>query len=135
MNHFHIVPFEEVRLANFIKIDHSPISDIYLSVSEISLECKPNEILGLKLGFWTAYAPYGVVYTTRRTINIPAPYLFTASGTIPEILNELIKDLPDETTLYLFGYQDKIVELPENCPEPSTVNGAYPKLIAVIIKT
>lgn len=131
----HVVPLDDVVLDGFIKIDHSPFSDIYLALSEITLECKPSEILGLKLGFWMDYSSYGVSYTTRRIMDIPRPWLFTAESTMLEILHQLIKELPDGTTLYLFGYQHEAVRLPRKCPKPPIFEGGYPKLITVIVKT
>lgn len=135
MNHSHTIPYDKIALDGFAKVDHSPVSDIYLALSELSIECKPNEILGLKLAFWTAYSPYGVVYTTRRNMEPPESYLFTMNGELPQVLHQLLKELPDGTNLYLFGYQDQLTGLPSGCPEPKEVEGLHPKLIAVIVKT
>jgi hypothetical protein len=135
MNHSHIVPCDNVALEGFVKVDHSPVSDVYLALSELSLECKPHEILGLKLSFWTTYAPYGAVYTTRQNTSPPKPFLFTTSGYLLQVLHSLLKELPNGTNLYLFGYQDRPTELPKGCPKPKKVDGLYPKLIAVVFKT
>jgi hypothetical protein len=135
MNHSHTVPYDNVALKGFVKVDHSPISDVYLALSELSLQCKPHEILGLKLAFLESYASYGVVYTTRRSVPHPRPYLFTTSGDLLQAIHLCLKELPDGANFYLFGYQDQSVELPKGCPEPKEFEGLYPKLIAVAVKT
>lgn len=135
MIHSHTVPFDNVLLEGFARVDYSPVSDVYLALSELSLKCKPHEILGLKLSFWSAYAIYGVLYTTRRNIDPPIPYLFTANGDLLQVLDPLIRELPDGTNLYLFGYQDHSAVLPKGCPKPQKYEGFHPKLIAVVFKT
>ncbi len=141
MLHSHTVPFDNVTLAGFARIDHSPISEIFLALSEISLECKRWEILGLKLAFPTAYVMYGVTYTTwRPQVTVQFPWTFQVIGTLPEILHRLFKDLSDGTNLYLFGYKEVSIlntPLPKNCPTPpeAPFPGTVPKLLAVIRKT
>lgn len=128
------VPYDDVKLKGFVKIDYSPTSDVYISLSEFALVCKPDSILSLKLGFSIGYAMYCACFTSRRS-NTPRHFTFPLGETILEMLNRLIRgELPDGATLYLFGYQEEAVTLPKHCPKPEKVEGQHPKLIAVVVK-
>lgn len=113
MSHSHVVPFDEVKLESFVKVDHSPVSDVYLALSELRLECKPHASLEFSVSFWRAYASYGVAYRARRNIKPPESFSFMTGGELPQILRQLMKELPHEINLYLFGYQEQPTELPK----------------------
>ena len=135
----HVLPIDDVVLKGFVRIDHSPISDIYLSVGEFNPVCKPNDIMGLKFDFPARHAEYGVSHTIRRSGPTPAEFVFESAGSILTVLNQLLKDLSDGTNLYLFRYVVRGLDeqLPKGCltPPESTTTGLRANLIAVIRKT
>ncbi len=133
----HLVPFDNVELEGFASINHSSISTIFLSLEDVRLACPSDSIRNLGVDYPTAYIEYGVSYTTRRQNAPPRSETFTFNGTVVNILHDLYKDLPDGTTMYLFGYDEGGKDLPHQCPPPpeTPLEKLKPRLIAVMFKT